>query len=342
MTTPASPPSPPPEAMLAQMVFGKVITQALSVIARFKIADLLATGPKTAAELATATGLHPGHLYRVMRALAGLGIFTGDESQRFSLTPMGDKLRSDVPGSVRSIAIYFCDPWSWQPWGDLAGAVKSGQPVFERMFGEGVFDYFEKHPDEAATFNEGMTGFSQQASASVLKVYDFSKFGSIVDVGGGHGAFLTAILKANPGVKGLIFDAPSVIKGTEETIRAAGLTDRCRAEGGDFFKAVPAGGDLYILKHVIHDWSDAKATTILKACRAAMPATGKLLLVEMIVPAGFAPHMSQMLDLEMMVLCDGRERTEAEYRDLLTGAGFQLTRVISTPGPTGLVEAIPV
>ncbi len=341
MSAPSAPTAPPPEVILMQMVFGKAVTQALSVAARFRIADQIATGPKTAAELAAATGLHAGHLYRVMRALAGLGIFTGDDAGRFGLTPIGNLLRSDVPGSVRPMATYVCDPWSWKPWGDLAGSVKSGQPVFDRMFGEGVFDYFGKHPDEAATFNEGMTGFSQQAAAAVLKAYDFSKFGTIVDVGGGHGALLLSILKANSGVKGVVFDAPSVATGAVDAIRAAGLSDRCRAEGGDFFKAVPAG-DLIVLKHIIHDWNDAKATTILKSCRAAIPSTGKLLLVELVVPPGFAPHMSHVLDLEMMVLCDGKERTEAEYRELLAGAGFRLVRIVPTEGPHGLVEAVPI
>ena len=336
----SAPTAPPPEMILMQMVFGKAVTQALSVAARFKTADQLAAGPKTAAELATATGLHAGHLYRVMRALAGLGVFTGDDAGRFGLTPMGNLLRSDVPGSVRPIATYVCDPWSWKPWGDLAGSVQSGQPAFDRMFGEGVFDYFGKHPDEAATFNEGMTGFSQQASAAVLKAYDFSPFGSIVDVGGGHGALLLSILKANSAVKGVVFDAPSVAAGAVDAIKAAGVSDRCRAEGGDFFKAVP-GGDLIVLKHIIHDWNDAKATTILKACRAAIPPTGKLLLVELVVPPGYAPHMSHILDLEMMVVCDGKERTEAEYRELLAGAGFRLTRIVPTDGPHGLVEAVP-
>ncbi|MCE9564763.1 MAG: methyltransferase [Planctomycetes bacterium] len=336
----SAPVAPPPEVILMQMAFGKAITQALSVAARFKIADQLATGPKTAAELATATGLHAGHLYRVMRALAGLGVFSGDADGKFSLTPVGNMLRSDVPGSVRAMATYVCDPWSWKPWGDLAGSVKSGQPVFDRMFGEGVFDYFGKHPDEADTFNAGMTGFSQQAAAAVVKAYDFSKFGTIVDVGGGHGALLLSILKANAWVKGVVFDAPSVAVGAVEAIKAAGLTDRCRAEGGDFFKAVP-GGDLIILKHIIHDWNDEKATSILKACRAAIPPTGKLILVELVVPPGFAPHMAHILDLEMMVICDGKERTEAEYRELLAGAGFKLTRIVPTEGAHGLVEATP-
>jgi hypothetical protein len=342
----ANPPSPteplPPNMQLMQMVFGKAITQAVSIVARFKLADLMATGPKTAAELAQAGGLHAGHLYRILRALASVGVLAGDEKGRFSLTPVGEFLRSDVPGSMRAIATYVCDPWSWKPWGDLAGCAKTGGPAFERVFGEGVFDYLGKHPDEAATFNEGMTGFSQQASAAVVKAYDFAPFNTIVDVGGGHGALLLAILSANSKSRGVVFDAPQVVAGATEPIKAAGLADRCRAEGGDFFKAVPAGGDLYVLKHIIHDWNDAKATQILRAVRAAIPATGKLLLVELVVPPGFAPGFAPILDLEMMVLCDGKERTESEYRELLAGAGFRLSRIVPTEGPHSLVEANPV
>lgn len=333
---------PPPEAVLFQMVFGKAVTQALSVVARFGVADQLAAGPKSADELASAAGLHPGHLYRVLRALAGLGVFAADDGGRFALTPVGNLLRSDVPGSMRAIATYVCDPWSWTPWGDLAGCVRDGRPAFEKVFGEGVFDYLGKHPAEAATFDAGMTGFSQQVTAGVLAAYDFSPYRTVVDVGGGHGALLLSILKANPAARGVVFDAPPVAAGADGAIRAAGLADRCRAEGGDFFAAVPPGGDLYVLKHIIHDWNDAKATAILKAVRAAIPPSGKLLLVELVVPAGFAPHPAHVLDLEMMVLCDGKERTEAEYRDLLAGAGFLLTRVVPTDGPHGLVEAVPV
>lgn len=343
MAHPPAPPEPlPPNMALMQMVFGKALTQAVSVVARFKLADQMARGPKTAAELATAAGLHAGHLYRILRALAGVGVLAGDDEGRFSLTPMGDFLRSDVPGSMRAIATYVCDPWSWKPWGDLAGCAKTGAPAFERVFGEGVFDYLGKHPDEAATFNEGMTGFSQQASEFVLKAYDFGPFNTIVDVGGGHGALLLAILKANARARGVVFDAPQVVAGATEPIRAAGCADRCRAEGGDFFKAVPAGGDLYVLKHIIHDWNDAKATQILKCVRAAIPATGKLLLVELVVPPGFGPGFAPILDLEMMVLCDGKERTESEYRELLAGAGFRLARIVPTEGPHGLVEAVPI
>jgi hypothetical protein len=345
MTAPnsAAPVEPhPPQMVLMQMVFGKAVTQAVSVVARYKLADQMARGPKTAAELASTAGLNAAHLYRVLRALAGVGVLAGDDTGRFSLTPVGELLRSDVPGSMRAIATYVCDPWSWQPWGDLAGAVKTGRPVFDRMFGEGVFDYFAKHPDEAATFNEGMTGFSQQAAASMLKAYDFAPFNTIVDVGGGHGAILCAILKANAKARGVVFDAPPVIEGAHAPIKAAALADRLRAEGGDFFKAVPAGGDLYVLKHIIHDWNDVKATQILQCVRAAIPATGKLLLVELVVPPGFAPTFAHVLDLEMMVLCDGKERTEEEYRALLAGAGFKLTRIVPTEGPHSLVEAVPI
>lgn len=344
MTTASPAPTEPlpPHMALMQMVFGKAITQAISVVARYRLADEMAKGPKTAAELATTAKLHAGHLYRILRALASVGVLADDDQNRFSLTPMGEFLRSDVPGSMRAIATYVCDPWSWKPWGDLAGCAKTGEPAFERVFGEGVFAYLGKHADEAATFNEGMTGFSQQAAAAVLKAYDFARFNTIVDVGGGHGAILCAILKANSKARGIVFDAPPVVAGAAEPIKAAGLAERCRAEGGDFFKSVPTGGDLYILKHIIHDWNDAKATQILKCVRAAIPSTGRLVLVELVVPPGCAPGFAPILDLEMMVLCDGNERTETEYRELLAAAGFKLTRIIPTEGPHSLVEASPV
>lgn len=341
MSSATPPAAPPPEMLLMQMVFGKNITQAVSAFARFRLADQMAAGPKTAAKLASAAGLHPGHLYRVLRALATVGVLAGDDAGRFSLTPVGNLLRSDVPGSLRSMAVQVCDPWGWKPWGEFADCVKTGQVAFDRAFGEGVFDYFPKHPDEAATFNESMTGFSQQASAALLRSYDFSPFGTIVDVGGGHGAILCAILKATPKARGIVFDAPQVVEGAKKPIEAAGLGDRCRAEGGDFFKAVPSG-DLIVMKNIIHDWNDAKAAQILKTCRVALPATGKLLLMELVVPPGYPPHFAPILDLEMMVICDGKERTEAEYRDLLAGAGFRLTRIIPTDGsPFSLVEAAP-
>ena len=333
----------PPKVQLMQLIFGKAVTQAVSVAARFRIADKLVDAPKTVNELATECGLNPGHLYRVMRALVGLQVFSCDESGQFGLTPMSNLLRSDVPGSARPIATYVCDPWSWQPWGDLADSVRSGRPVFDRVFGEGVFDYLGKHPDEAATFNEGMTGFTEQAATAILLAYDFSGFNVILDVGGGHGALLGAILKQTPKARGILFDTPQVETGAVDAIGRAGLSSRCRVECGNFFQSVPSGADLLVMKNIIHDWNDLKATAILRVCHKALESTAKLLLVELVVPPGFDPHMSHILDLEMMVLCDGKERTESEYRELLAGAGFRLERIIPTEeSPYSLIEAVPV
>ncbi|HJZ57825.1 MAG TPA: methyltransferase [Gemmataceae bacterium] len=341
MTPNVEPTAPPPEVALLQMIFGKAITQAVSVAARFKVADKLTAGPKTCDQLARETATHAGHLYRVMRALASVGVFAEGGDGRFSLTPMSEFLRTDRPGSLRPVATYVCDPWSWKPWGELAGCVKTGRPAFDKMFGKGVFDYLAEHPDEAATFDEGMTGFSQQASAAVVKAYDFSPFREIVDVGGGHAALLSAILKATPNARGVVFDAPQVVAGAEPTVRAAGLADRCRTAGGDFFKEVPSGGELYLMKNIIHDWNDEKATAILRSCRRAIKPGGKLLLVEIVIEPGSGPSFGKLLDLEMMVLCDGKERTETEYRELLGGAGFRLTRIVPTESPHSLIEAVP-
>ena len=209
------------------------------------------------------------------------------------------------------------------------------------MFGEGMFDYFANHLDEAATFNDAMTGISQQVAAAVLKAYDFSPFRKIVDVGGGHGSLLLDILKATPGAMGVVFDVPQVVSGAAYAIQASKMGDRCTAKGGDFFQAVP-DGDLIVMKNIIHDWNDVKATGILKACRKAAHDGTKLLLVELVVPEGFTPHVSHILDLEMMVLCDGKERTQSEYSELLAGAGFRLTRVIATEGHFSLVESVPI
>ncbi|MFO0800840.1 MAG: methyltransferase [Gemmataceae bacterium] len=332
---------PPPNAVLFQLIAGKWVAQALSVVARFRVADHLAAGPKTAAELAALTGTHAGHLYRVLRALASVGVLDESADGQFTLTAVGEYLRGDVPGSMRAVATYCCDPWSWKPWGDLAETVRSGTPAFDRMFGEGVFDYLSKHADEFATFNEGMTGFSAAESAAAVKAYDFSPYGTIADVGGGHGLLLTTILKAAPKSRGVVFDLPGVVAGAEPTIEAAGLSDRCTTQAGSFFDAAPAA-DLHLMKHIIHDWNDEKATQILRRCRAAVRSGGKLVLLEMVIPAAGGDPMGKLLDLEMMVLCDGKERTEAEYATLLAGAGYRLTRVVPTESPACVVEAEPV
>jgi hypothetical protein len=252
---------------------------------------------------------------------------------------MGEYLRTGVKGSLRGIADYCGSDWSWRAWGNLLETVRTGRTAFDAVFGEPAFDYLAKHPDESAVFNEGMTGFSSGIAPAVAEAYDFSAFKTVVDVGGGHGVLLTTILQAYPDVKGIVFDSPHVVAGAEETIRKAGLAERCRTVGGDFFESVPGGVDAYLMKHIIHDWPDDRAATILRNCRKAVNPGGKLLLVEVVLAPGNAADLGKVIDLEMLVIASGRERTEAEYRQLLAGAGWRLTRVIPTQSPTQIVEA---
>lgn len=328
---------PPPEAVVTQMIFGKWVAMALSVAAKLRLADALAAGPKSLDDLAAATSTHAPSLFRVLRALASVGVFAEDADGRFRQTQLSEVLRSDVPRSMRAVADYCGADWSWRPWGQLLETVRTGRTAFDEVYGEQVFDYLTKHPEESAVFNEGMTGFSMQESPAVAEAYDFSPFGTIVDVGGGHGHLLCTLLKKYPGPVGVVFDAPHVVAGATPRIAEAGLAGRCRAEGGDFFASVPAG-DAYLMKHIIHDWPDDRATTILRNCRAAAKAGAKLLLVEMVIPPGNGPAPGKLLDLEMLVIASGKERTEAEYATLLAGAGWRLTRVVPTQSPASVVE----
>jgi hypothetical protein len=255
---------------------------------------------------------------------------------------MSEYLKTGTPGSLRGVADYCGAEWSWKTWGNLLHSVRTGETAFDHVFGEPCFDYLANHPDESAVFNEGMTGFTSQIAVAVADAYDFSGFRTVVDVGGGHGILLSTILKKFPSVRGVVFDAPHVAEGAAQAIREAGLADRYRAEGGDFFKAVPAGGDAYLMKHIIHDWPDDKATTILTNCRKAVNPGGKLLLVELVVKPGNEPDLAKVLDLEMMVIPSGKERTEAEYAALFAGAGWKLTRVVPTKSPASVIEAVPV
>jgi hypothetical protein len=341
MSKDTTPTQTPPDAALAQLVFGKCISMAISVVAKLRVADLLADGPKSLADLATGTKTHAPSLYRVLRTLASVGVFDEQVDGRFALTPMGEHLRTGVKGSLRGMADFFGSEWSWRAWGHMLEAVQTGRTAFDSVFGEPVFDYLGKRPDESAVFNEGMTGFSSNIAPVVAEAYNFAAFKTVVDVGGGHGVLLNTILEAYPGVNGIVFDSPHVVVGAEDAIRNAGLTGRCRVIGGDFFQGVPAGGDAYLMKHIIHDWPDDRATTILRNCRKGVNPGGKLLLVEMVIAPGNAADLGKVADLEMLVIASGKERTELEYRQLLAGAGWRLTRVLPTESPTKIVEAEP-
>ncbi|PYS51345.1 MAG: methyltransferase [Acidobacteria bacterium] len=322
---------------LFQMATGFWTTQSIYVAARLGIADLLKDGPKTSEELARATNTNAFMLYRVLRALAGLGIFAEDEQKRFGLTPLAEPLQSG-PNSFRAMAIHLAENSSWKAWGNLLESVRTGETAFTLANGAEVFPYYAEHKESFEPFNEAMTNLSEAVIKAVVPAYDFSSIRKLVDVGGGHGALLSAILKANPSTRGVLFDLPTVVEGAKERLAAEGVSDRAEVLGGDFFDSVPTGGDAYVMKLIIHDWDEERARLILKNCHSAMVDGGRLLLVETVVPEGNEPSFAKMMDLQMLVMTGGRERTEAEYRDLFAAGGFKLTRVIPTESPMSIVE----
>jgi hypothetical protein len=331
----------PPAVVLTQMLSAPLVTQALRVVAELGVADLLTKGARSVDELAAETGTHAPSLYRFMRALASCGVFaeTG-EARVFELTPMAELLRSDVEGSLRDLAIFMGADWHWQVWGDAVYSAQTGKVAWEHVHGTEVFPYFAEHAGAARVFDNAMTSLSKMVAKAVVAAYDFSSIGKLADIAGGHGSLLAAILRANPHMRGLLFDVPQVIAGARECLEAEGVSQRSELASGDFFESVPAGADAYLMKHIIHDWDDARALSILKNCYRAMPETGKLLLVEMVVPKGNEPHFGKIQDLEMLLSPGGLERTEAEFRALFDAAGFELTRIIPTASPMSVIEGV--
>jgi hypothetical protein len=329
-----------PQGEIARMLTGYWVSQALYVAARLGLADLVKGGPRTPADLAAATGTHPPSLYRLLRALASVGVFAEDAEGRFGQTPLSDCLRSDRPDGQRDLALmngeehYHC-------WGELFYSVQTGRTAFEHLYGKPVFAWLAEHPRAARIFDGAMVGVHGAETAAMLDAYDFGGFGTLVDVGGGNGSLLTATLKRHPRLRGILFDRPDAVERARPLLEAAGVADRCQAVGGDFFRAVPPGGDAYLLRHIIHDWDDDQSLTILKNCRAVMPPHGRLLLVESVIPPGNAPSFGKLLDLTMLVIPGGRERTEEEYRALYERAGFRLTRVVPTPHEVSVIEGVP-
>jgi hypothetical protein len=341
-----TPPEPSPFVALWQMATGYYISHAIYVVAKLGIADQLADEPRSAEELATTTETHIPSLHRLMRLLVSAGVFAEHEDGRFALAPIGNLLRTDTPGSLRAVALQYAGPLQQQAWSALLHGVQTGETPFEHVFGAELFPYLAEHPEEAQTFNAAMTTFSTQLADAVVRAYDFAPFDTIVDVGGGQGALLRAILHATPTAHGILFDSPQVVPGATEQTAAQGLTDRCTIEGGDFFASVPIGGDAYVLSAIIHDWDDERSIAILRNCQRAMRPQGKVLLVEVVVPAQIDESLPSQFgvrgDANMMVYTGGRNRTEAEYRALLEAAGFELTRVLSTQGAAQILEGIPI
>jgi hypothetical protein len=315
---------------------GIIAAQAIHAAVNLRVPDLLAGGPKTVAELATDCGAHPDTLERLLRALASLQMFERTPEGRYRNTPLTEVLRADHPQSQHDSGMFLTAPFLWRPLGELAESVRTGEPAFERVFGQSFFEYLAGHPDDAAVFNRVMTQGVAWTRSTLLKAYDFARFEKVVDVGGGQGALLRDVLAATPKLHGVLFDLPQVVAGAGE-ILAGDVTGRAEIVGGSFFDSVPEGADAYILKGVIHDWGDRDAARILGNVRRAIRADGTLLLVESMVD--FAGRPANFGDLLMLVI-GGRDRTEADFRLLLGSAGFALTRVVPTE-VSSLIECHP-
>jgi predicted O-methyltransferase YrrM len=327
----------PPEAALYQLVNGYRLTQILYVAAKLGIADLLSSGPRTAEELAVATGAHPDALYRVLRTSVSFGVFAEIAPHRFALSPLAELLQEDRPDSMRGLAL-FSGEEAYRAWSDMLHSVMTGAPAFEHVYGMSHFAYLAAHPEADATFNRDMSEISHQAGAAIATAYDFSAAGTLVDVGGGQGVVIASILRAHPGLHGILFDQPHVIASAGSALAEAGVADRCELVGGDFYASVPSGADLYILRWILHDWDDERAVAILRSCTGALAPSGKVLVIEYVLGSGNEPERALFIDLQMLVLENGRERTEAEYRALFSAAGLALTRIIPLSTGQSIIE----
>ena len=335
MSTESPSPSMPPGRVLYQMAIGHYVSRALFVAAKLGIADLLASGPREARALAQACACDDAALARMLRLLASVGVFEVQDDGRFANTPLGELLREDAPGSSRASVMLFSGVGIQDSWKELEYCVRTGQPAFRKASPDAdPFSQMAADPAAAALFDKAMATFAPQTAAAVAAAYDFSGFKSIADIGGGNGSLLLGILKANPGLRGIVFDQPHVAERARAKIREAGMSDRCDAVGGSFFESVAPGADAYLLKHVIHDWDDERAAAILRTCRAAMPSHGKVLVVEGLYPARIERSLESRgaaaNDLNMLVCTGGRQRSEAEFRALYQASGFRLTRIVPT------------
>ncbi len=333
----------PPEALAAQLVMqlatGHIMSSALRCVLVYGIPDRLANGPRAVADLAREAEVNEDALYRVLRALSSVGLFTELPDRAFELT-LPSRMLVNGPGSLFGIARWISDPVVINSHAALEHSVKTGKPAFPHVHGMEVFDFFAANPAVSAIFNEGMTSFSAAVVQAVLGAYDFNGIDTLVDVAGGHGMLLTSILQKYPGMKGVLFDLQHVVDGAVSKIEGQGLAGRCRAEGGDFFTAVPAA-DAYIMKHIIHDWDDDRAVAILQTIARNMTdrVNGRVLLVESVIPAGPTPDLGKVIDLEMLVSPGGRERTADEFAALFARAGFRLTQIVPTGSPLSVLEA---
>ncbi len=325
-----------------QLITGHWVVQAIAVAAELGIADLLVGGPRTPQQLAEDVAADEDTLARLLRFLANVGILVEDGDGRFACSRLGDHLRRDHPQSFRALAIMEGDEF-YQAWGQLRHSVKTGERGFDKAYGMPLFDYLAAHPARKGLFYEWIENLYGMESPVIASAYDFSPFHTIVDVGGGEGDLLCEILRRNTDAQGVIFDLPMVVENTGRKIAAAGLEARCRRVAGSFFESVPEGGDAYILRHTIHDWNDEQAGIILKNCHRVMAKTARLLILDAVIPPGNEWFAGKLLDVNMLIVSGGRERTRAQFESLLSASGFELTGVVPTPLPrVSIVEARPI
>jgi O-methyltransferase/methyltransferase family protein len=332
--------TPPPSAdeVILRLSMGVPVAAALFGAATLGVADHLASGPKTRDELAAATRTHVRSLYRVLRALASLGVFAERDDGRFENTPASERLRSDVPGSLRDYVIFDGQPWQLAAYGELLHSIRTGEPVVEKVLRKPIWEFFASDAEQGRIFNAAMTSLVAETAIAVRDAYDFSSMRTLVDVGGGHGMLLGTMLAANPRLRGVLFDQPHVVADARSTFERLGVSDRASIVGGDFFAEVPAA-DGYIMSHIIHDWDDERSIAILRTIRRAMEPGARVVVVESVIPAGNAPSPGKLLDLIMLALPGGIERTEAEYRELFASAGLRLARILPTRSGAHCVEA---
>ena len=331
--------SPDIQNRLRELIGGYRMTQMLYVAAKLGVADHLKRGALSVKELAKLTSTHEDSLYRLLRTLAGSGVFAEEDGPAFRLTAMANLLCSDVPGSLRVSAEVTGEPWMWRPWGHLMHSIKTGEVAFDNLYGKHTWDWFAENPGPAQLFNSLMDEVTGAETRAILAGYDFGVAQNVVDIGGGRGVLLAAVLGTNVKARGILFDLPHVIQAAKETLDG-GVARRIDFVPGDFFKAVPSGGDLYMIKNIIHDWNDAESGKILGVLRQAMAGRGRLLVIEQIICAPNTACVAKYSDMQMMVRNGGRNRTEQEYRDLLGGSRFKLSRVVPTAGPS-IIEAVP-
>ncbi|TFV57317.1 hydroxyneurosporene methyltransferase [Mycobacterium sp. PS03-16] len=329
----------PPFAGVLDLTMGFAVAQCIYAAARLGIADVLAEGPMTVADIAYRVEADRASLHRVLRVLAAQQIFHERRDGRFEMTALSQALRADATVSIRPLLLMLSHPFYWEHFGRLTDVVRTGETSLDAEYGKGLFECLQEAPDLARVFNDAMSCVTAMSIPPVLAAYDFSRFGTIVDVGGGYGEMLTAILGAANAARGVLVELPALEGQARETFRAAGMEGRATVAPGSFFDSVPGGGDLYVLKHVLHDWSDERAADILRRVREAMSPAATLLLIEAVIPRGNGLHFGKLLDLDMLVFAGGRERTRVEFSALLRDNGFQLRRIVPTVTHLSLIEA---